>query len=209
MRFYNFRIPNGNGATKDYQLYDSSCIYFFNVIFSNLFHKHSKPTHGHLVLRNLDPFLLHSRTAKKTTPFRTLPLRAMTFLRWSSQPRSPEPSWWQEGTTLLPHHQPCYYYYCRRQSFYNVKTIWHDSFWLLFCCEQLPQLIKREFVGACVCLVWFPLYVYNHNKRTRIHYVLVGIAGDLAYTGCIAEQPLHVYSIVVYDDDNKDLSVKE
>lgn len=146
---------------------------YINVTFSNLFHKHLKPTHEHLMLKNLDPFLPHSRTSKKTTPIRTLPLRAMTFLRWSSQPRSPEPSWWQEGTTLLPRHQSCYYCYCRRQSFYNVKTIWHDSFWLLFCCERLPQLIKREFVGACVCLVWFPLYLHNHNNGSWIHYVPV------------------------------------
>lgn len=76
--------------------------YLLNVCnLSHLFHKYSKPNREHPMLRNPNLLLPHSRNEKKTTPIRKPPLRAMTFLRWSNQPRSSEPSWWQEGTTLF------------------------------------------------------------------------------------------------------------
>lgn len=117
---------------------------------SHPFHMNLKPTHEHPASKNPNLPPRHPRTAKKTST-RSLPQRAMTFLQRSSQLVTPEPSWWQEGRTLLLYRHSCYC--CRPQSFYNIKTIWHDSFCLLFCYEQLPQLIKREFVGASVCLV--------------------------------------------------------
>lgn len=93
-------------------------------------------------------------------------------------------------TTLLSRRFSCYY--LRRQSFCNIKTIWHDNFGLLFCSEQLPQLIKREFVGASVCLVWLPLSMAAciQSQQWVMTSLCYGRAGELVYTGSNGEEPL-------------------
>lgn len=138
-----------------------------------LFHKHLKPTHEHPTSKNPNLLLPQFHNAKTSTPTRTLPRRAMTFLRWSEKSRSTEPSWCQEGTNVLLHHQSCHHYcYCRQQTFDNMNTIWHDSFYFIPNNFRNWSNVKL-WALACVWFGYHCTHEYNHNNGSWIHYVLL------------------------------------